>query len=89
MDCGISFIRICSLYIRRHGLWMLKQKPWTGNGSGFFFAQTERIETERMPTDFARAERKEARVNFLRAKYGVFSKIYAKILDLFNYILYF
>ena len=89
MDCGISFIRICSLYIRRHGLWMLKQKPWTGNGSGFFYAQTERIETERMPTDFNRAKRKEARVNFLGSKYGFFSKIYAKILDLFNYILYF
>ena len=89
MDCGISFIRICSLYIRRHGLWMLKQKPWTGNGSGFFYAQTERIETERMPTDFNRAERKEARVNFFGSKYVVFSKIYVQILDLFNYILYF
>jgi hypothetical protein len=41
-----------------------------------------------MPTDFARAERKEARVNFLESKYGVFSKIYIPILGIYSFLLY-
>ena len=67
---------------------LIKRAP-DENDRGFFSVQTERIETERMPTDFARAERKEARVNFLGSKYGFFGKIYVQILDLFNYMLYF
>ena len=66
----------------------IKQKSPGRKRPGFFYAQTERIETERIPTDFARAERKEARVNFLGSKYGVFGKIYIPILGIYVFMLY-